>query len=288
MASKKTSKKKTTKSSGSRGSASQASGGKKAGKASGGTKKVTKRKPTASKATSKKRTSKKSTTKKSTTKKSTTKKVTTRQTAAKAAASTKKSTTKKAPTKKKPSKASSSASASDSGAGSNGEGVRPAVVAKPSPPRNWPPHRTAAAAAEVSHEPPTKAQLKKVKTGLSRKDLQHFKQELLIRRAEILEDTNSLNELRSMSDGDISRLPLHMADAGTDSWEKEFTLGLMESERQMLLEIDEALERIAEGTYGVCLEMGVPIDRARLDAKTWAKYCIEVARQRERQQPRRW
>ena len=54
-------------------------------------------------------------------------------------------------------------------------------------------------------------------------------------------------------------MPLHMADVGSDNYEQEFTLGLMESERRILIDIDEAIARIQDKTYGVCLESGRPI-----------------------------
>ncbi len=56
----------------------------------------------------------------------------------------------------------------------------------------------------------------------------------------------------------------------------------MESERILLHEIEEALLRINRGIFGVCLEVGQPIGKPRLDAKPWAKYCITVAREMER------
>ncbi|MEM6459493.1 MAG: TraR/DksA C4-type zinc finger protein [Planctomycetota bacterium] len=129
---------------------------------------------------------------------------------------------------------------------------------------------------------PTTAQLRKVKTGLKAKDLRDFRALLLERRAEIIGDVQGLEAARSGNAGEISHMPLHMADVGSDNYEQEFTLGLMESERRIVVEIDEALQRIEDKTYGVCLESAVPIGRPRLEAKPWAKYCIEVARQRER------
>jgi len=80
-----------------------------------------------------------------------------------------------------------------------------------------------------------------------------------------------------------------MADVGTDNYEQEFTLGLLESERQLLREIDEAINRLAEGTYGICMGTGQTISKARLRAKPWAKFCIEYARKLEQgliRQPR--
>ncbi len=129
----------------------------------------------------------------------------------------------------------------------------------------------------------TEAQLRKVKTGLTKKDLLNYRQLLLEKRAEIVGDVTSMEgDARNNSGGNLSSMPMHMADIGSDNYEQEFTLGLVESERKLLREIDDALMRIHKGIYGVCLETGVPIARARLDAKPWAKYCIEVAREKER------
>ena len=76
-------------------------------------------------------------------------------------------------------------------------------------------------------------------------------------------------------------MPIHMADLGSDNWEQDFTLGLIASEAGLVREIDQALARIEERTYGVCEATGKPISLARLRAKPWAKYCIEYARMRE-------
>ena len=131
-------------------------------------------------------------------------------------------------------------------------------------------------------EKPTEAQLKKVKSGLSRKDINAFRALLLERRAEIMGDVAGLEAARSASSGDLSHVPLHMADVGSDNYEQEFTLGLMESERRTVVDIDEALQRLVDGYYGVCVISAEPISRPRLEAKPWAKYSIEVARERER------
>jgi RNA polymerase-binding transcription factor DksA len=72
-----------------------------------------------------------------------------------------------------------------------------------------------------------------------------------------------------------------MADLGSDNWEQDFALGLIASERQTVREIDAALKRIKDKTYGVCLATHQPISTARLRAKPWAAYCIDYARARE-------
>ncbi len=132
----------------------------------------------------------------------------------------------------------------------------------------------------VRPEPPSESKLRRVKTGLSRKDLADYRHLLLAKRSEILGDVAAL-ESESRADKSEHVSPEHMADLGSQSFEIEFTLGLVESERRMLKEINEALVRIRNRTYGVCLERAIPIGKLRLDAKPWAKYCIEVVRKKE-------
>ncbi|MHC4084606.1 MAG: TraR/DksA family transcriptional regulator, partial [Planctomycetota bacterium] len=80
---------------------------------------------------------------------------------------------------------------------------------------------------------------------------------------------------------DLSSMPIHMADIGTDNYEQEFALGLMDSERKLLREIDDALQRTEQGTYGICEGTGKQIRKARLEAQPWARYCVEYARKLE-------
>jgi RNA polymerase-binding protein DksA len=69
-----------------------------------------------------------------------------------------------------------------------------------------------------------------------------------------------------------------MADIGTDNYEQEFALNLLDSERKILHKITDALQRIEEGTYGICEVTGRGISKARLEARPWARYCIEYAK----------
>jgi DnaK suppressor protein len=124
------------------------------------------------------------------------------------------------------------------------------------------------------------------KSRLSPSEFEEFRQLLLDKRREVIGDVRTLqNEvLRKGSSGETSggsTMPIHMADLGSDTWEQELTLGLIENERGLLREIDEALARIEDRTYGVCMATNKPITKARLRAKPWAKYCIEYARKRE-------
>ncbi len=120
-----------------------------------------------------------------------------------------------------------------------------------------------------------------VEPKLNKADLEHFRELLLEKRREILGDVGSMENEAFKNQDNHSSSPMHMADVGTDNFEQEFTLGLIESERQMLREIHEAIGRIEDGTYGVCAGTGKVISRARLEATPWAKYCIEYARMLE-------
>lgn len=125
------------------------------------------------------------------------------------------------------------------------------------------------------------------KPRLSASDIDHFKQMLLEKRREILINVNeiedeALKKSRMDASGDLSSMPIHMADIGTDNFEQEFALELMDSEIKLLREIDDALQRIEEGTYGICEGTDKPITKARLEAQPWARYCVEYARMLEK------
>ena len=140
-----------------------------------------------------------------------------------------------------------------------------------------------AVAEKPRDEGPTDAQIAAIKTRLSAKELNEYKQILLEARAELIARVTGLEDeaLRS-SGGNLSNMPLHMADIGTDTFDQDLAIGMAETERELLREIDEALDRVVAKTYGVCQLTGKPIPKARLDAKPWAKYTVEAARQIEK------
>jgi RNA polymerase-binding protein DksA len=114
-------------------------------------------------------------------------------------------------------------------------------------------------------------------------EIMKFEALLLVKRSELLGNVSFMkNEALRGDDGDLSKLPIHMADLGTDNYDQEFTLGLMDSERKLVKEIDEALDRIDNGTYGICEGSGKRIPKARLEAIPWAKYCVEYASKLEK------
>ena len=91
----------------------------------------------------------------------------------------------------------------------------------------------------------------------------------------------ALKKNRSDSNGDLSRMPIHMADIGSDNFEQEFTLSLMENEGAALEKIEASLERIEEGSYGSCEECGARIPKNRLNAIPYAALCVKCASQQE-------
>lgn len=122
----------------------------------------------------------------------------------------------------------------------------------------------------------------KKKSTLTPQAIAKFQQLLLLKRAEILGDVEffegeTLKKSRLEATGDLSSMPIHMADMGTDNFEQEFSLGLMENERKMVNEITAALWRIEKGVYGICEGTSNPISKPRLTANPWARYCIEYA-----------
>jgi RNA polymerase-binding protein DksA len=124
----------------------------------------------------------------------------------------------------------------------------------------------------------TMEQERKNNSKLTPDEIQRFKAMLLSEWNEILRSIISIeDETLRKQISDLSRLPIHMADIGTDNYGQEFALGLMDSERKLLAEIDAALQRIEDGTYGICEGSGQPIPKARLEAIPWARYCIEYA-----------
>jgi RNA polymerase-binding transcription factor DksA len=86
--------------------------------------------------------------------------------------------------------------------------------------------------------------------------------------------------------GDLSGYSQHMADAGTDTFDRDFALSMVSSEQDALTEIEAAIERIFSGKYGVCEMTGQPIDNERLMAVPFTRYSVETQKQLEKNQTR--
>jgi RNA polymerase-binding protein DksA len=116
------------------------------------------------------------------------------------------------------------------------------------------------------------------KNNLTPEEIEEFKTILLEKRSKLLGTVSYMeNDALRVERTDLSSMPVHMADLGTDSFEQEFTLELMDSERKIIVEINDALSRIENGTYGICEIGGEPITKQRLEAIPWARCCIACA-----------
>ena len=90
-----------------------------------------------------------------------------------------------------------------------------------------------------------------------------------------LHTKDTLKRSAKEDSGDLSSYGQHMADLGTDNFDRDFALSLVSSEQEALFEIEEALDRIFEGTYGICEITGKPINRERLDAVPFTRFSVE-------------
>ncbi len=114
------------------------------------------------------------------------------------------------------------------------------------------------------------------KSDMTKADLEKFKQILLALKARLTGDVNMMAS-EAFSGGTGSHAPTHMADLGTDAYEQEFTLNLMANEGDRLDQVKAALERIANGQYGCCLECEGRIAKARLEVIPDTPYCVKCA-----------
>lgn len=121
------------------------------------------------------------------------------------------------------------------------------------------------------------------RTHLDKKQLARFEEILRRKRAELAGDVTTLETEALMSQsGSLSHLPQHMAEQGSDAYGQSLSLDLAAADRRLIKEIDDALARIRDGSYGVCELTGKPIKIERLEELPWARYSIEAARELER------
>lgn len=126
-----------------------------------------------------------------------------------------------------------------------------------------------------------------VKIKMLKKEAKQYKESLLKLKERISEDVKHISEdalKKSQRDasGDISGYTLHMADVATDAYDREFSLGLASNDRNVLMQIDDALKRIEEGTYGACEECEKPIAKVRLKALPFASLCLKCQSAKEK------
>lgn len=124
---------------------------------------------------------------------------------------------------------------------------------------------------------------------MDKKTREKFKKLLLNEKAKIIGEirniaSENLNSTQRDSSGDLSGYSLHMADVGSDNFQREFALDLVSNEQAIVYKIDSALKAIEEGTYGKCADCDQIISEARLKAVPFAKLCITCQEKEEREE----
>jgi len=133
--------------------------------------------------------------------------------------------------------------------------------------------------AAILGQPATKIR----KNGEPRKvkpEWQKFYDRLLELREQLL---RQMDGLAKESAQELPSYSLHMADSGTDNFDRDFALSLLSSDKDAVYEIEEALKRIERGSYGVCELTGKVIPKARLEAIPWTRFTVEAQAQLERE-----
>ncbi|MCC7518916.1 MAG: TraR/DksA C4-type zinc finger protein [Verrucomicrobiae bacterium] len=99
--------------------------------------------------------------------------------------------------------------------------------------------------------------------------------------------SDNLKRTQRDASSDLSAYSFHMADAGTDNFDREFALSMISNQQEALYEINDAIKRIETGAFGICEMCGKPIPRARLDAIPWTRYTVECQSEVEKTRQRR-
>lgn len=125
------------------------------------------------------------------------------------------------------------------------------------------------------------------KAKMKKREMAPFKKKLEKQRTLLTGDINhmekeALKKNRQESSGDLSNMPVHLADVSSDNYEQEFTLELMENKGDALKKISVALDKIKDGTYGICESCQKRIKKSRLEAIPYARYCISCQETQER------
>ena len=123
---------------------------------------------------------------------------------------------------------------------------------------------------------------------MNKKDKEKFRHLLEKERENFLSEiehleSDSLNKSQRDASGDLSGYSFHMADMGTDNFDREFTINLVTTEQKVLYEVDEALRRLKKkGKFGLCEQCEKAIARKRLEAVPYARLCIKCKEEREK------
>lgn len=122
-------------------------------------------------------------------------------------------------------------------------------------------------------------------------EIEQFRKRLMSLRKKISNNVNALEneaflKTRQDSSGDLSNVPIHLADIGTDNFDRDMTIGLIENAEEGLRSIDIALEKLENKSYGRCEICDKMVSKTRLLAIPFVKHCIDCQRNEEIEQLR--
>jgi len=126
--------------------------------------------------------------------------------------------------------------------------------------------------------------------SLSKEQMKQFRQLLITERAKLAGEIKAIAHEASKSpreaSGDLSAYTVHMADMAADTYERELSMNIVSSEQELLYQIDDALKRLDDGSYGICQQCNEPIAMSRLKAVPSASMCIRCQRAKEQKNKR--
>ena len=126
--------------------------------------------------------------------------------------------------------------------------------------------------------------------ALTKEQMKQFRQLLITERAKLVSEIKSIAQDTSTSpreaSGDLSAYTVHMADMAADTYERELSMNIVSSEQEILYQVDDALKRLDEGSFGVCQQCSQPISMSRLKAVPYASLCISCQRVKEQKTKR--
>ena len=125
---------------------------------------------------------------------------------------------------------------------------------------------------------------------LTKEQIKQFRQLLITERVKCADEIKSIAQDASKSpreaSGDLSAYTVHMADMAADTYERELSMNIVSSEQEILYQIDDALKRLDDGSFGICQQCNQPIAMSRLKAVPYASLCIGCQRVKEQKNKR--
>jgi RNA polymerase-binding transcription factor DksA len=140
--------------------------------------------------------------------------------------------------------------------------------------------QASATSAAILGRPVSKTNLTVLDAKKIKGEWQKYYSRLLELREQLMAQ---MNGLAKESAQEMAGYSLHMADSGTDNFDRDFALSLLSADQDSVYEIEEALKRIEKKTYGVCELTGKAIPKARLEAIPWTRFTVEAQAQLERE-----